>query len=201
MLRRGCVLRSGHGDLFPTSKAAAHLDVAWVMWREVPHAPGKGHCYADFTTPAHHSPYQALSPEVHERKVISTVGASAHELHHCTTERPSDAAIAATIAGVASALDTHHHRKTNDTPMARANIAAKRAAEERAKTRDFMAHKRTPLMQRPPQTFPKESQSYSFMEDRVNQLRKIENSNQNGYVRDYMPWEAKPPPPPPPQKK
>ncbi|CBZ25549.1 conserved hypothetical protein [Leishmania mexicana MHOM/GT/2001/U1103] len=200
MLRRCLLLRSGHGDLFPTSKAAAHLTPDWVMSRKVPQAPGKGRCYADFTTPEHHSKFQMIVPETHEVKVISTHNPSSAEVHHCATKRPSAASVAATIAGVKSALDTHHP-KTNDTPMARANIAAKLAAEQRAKTRDFMAHKRG-LMKRDHKYIPTVDypSSQFYIEDRVNKLRKIENSNPNGYVQERMPWETPPPSPAPPQK-
>ena len=202
MLRRAFILRSGHGDLFPTSKAAAHLNQTLVMDRQVPHAPGKGHCYAEFCTPATHSKFQVNSPEVHEVRVISTRSPFKKELHHCVTVRPSEASIEATLVGVNSELD-HHHKKTNDTPLARANIAAKLAAEHHAKTRDFMAHKRTPLARsaKYANTIDYPSSQF-FIEERVNRLRKIENMNQNGYVREYMPWEPKPaPPPPPPPKK
>lgn len=196
MLRRCFVLRSGHGDLFPTSKAAAHLNQSWVMGREVPHAPGKGHCYATFCTPEVHNKFQLHTAEAHEVKVISTRNPSAKELHHCATVRPSEAAIAATLAGVSG--DLSHHKKTNETPMARANIAAKKAAEHTAMTRDFMAHKRTPLERsaKYANTIDYPSSQF-FIEERVNRLRKLENTNQNGYVKEYMPWEPKPPPPPP----
>lgn len=201
MLRRCPIFRSGHGDLFPTSKAAAHLNQTWVMSRDVPPAPGKGHCYADFCTPAVQGKFQLNSPEVHTTKVISTRSLCKKELHHCVTQRPSEASIEATLAGVKSELD-HHHKKTNETPMARANIAAKLAAEHHAKTRDFMAHKRTPLERSAKYAntidYPA---SQFFIEDRVNQLRKLENANPNGYVREYMPWEPKPAPPPPPSSK
>ncbi|KAK7198350.1 hypothetical protein NESM_000794100 [Novymonas esmeraldas] len=201
MLRRGALLRSGHGDLFPTSKAAAHLTPQWIMSREVPHAPGKGHCYADFTTPAHHNKFQVSGAETHERKIISTVNASAAELHHCTTRRPSAAAVAATVAGVHSALDTHHP-KTNDTPMARATIAAKQAAEELAKTRDFMAHKRGPTQRAFKEPATADCMTTKiYIEDRVNKLRKMENANQNGYVREHMPYLPNPPPAPAPPRK
>ncbi|CAM38017.1 conserved hypothetical protein [Leishmania braziliensis MHOM/BR/75/M2904] len=192
MLRRCFLLCSGHGDLFPTSKAAAHLNPEWVMCREVRHAPGKGKCYADFTTPEHHSKFQMIGPATHEVKVISTHNPSLVEMHHCVTKRPSAASVAATVAGVKNTLDTHRP-KTNDTPIARANIAAKLAAEELAKTRDFMAHKRGP-MERNPKHVPTVAypSSQFYIEDRASKLRKIENSNPNGYVREYMPWETKP---------
>ncbi|KAG5508002.1 hypothetical protein GH5_07055 [Leishmania sp. Ghana 2012 LV757] len=200
MMRRCMLLRSGHGDLFPTSKAAAHLDPEWVMSRVVPRAPGKGRCYADFTTPEHRGKFQMISPEVHRVKVISIDSPPAAEMQHCATKWPSAASIAATAAGVKRALDAHRP-KTNDTPMARANIAAKRAAEELAKTRDFMAHKRVPT-QRNPKHVPTVdcTSSQGYIEDRVNKLRKMENTNPNGYVREYMPWGAKPPAPAPPKK-
>lgn len=196
MLRRCFLLRSGHGDLFPTSKAAAHLEIPWVMSREVPHAPGKNHCYADFTTPEHHSKFQLLTPEAHETKIIPTRNASKHDLHHCVTKRPSEAAINATLAGVSG--DLSHHKKTNETPMARANIAAKKAAEHLAMTRDFMAHKRNPVEITGKYARVTEYPASQFyIEERVNRMRKMENTNQNGYVREDIPWHPKPTPPPP----
>ncbi|KAG5507576.1 hypothetical protein JKF63_06525 [Porcisia hertigi] len=199
MLRHCLLLRSGHGELFPTSKTAAHLVPKWVMSREVPHAPGKGHCYAEFTTPEHRSMFQMIRPETHEVRRISTHNPSTAEMHHCTTKRLSAASVAATVAGVSNALDSRHP-KTNDTPMARANIAAKTAAEELAKTRDFMAHKRGP-MQRNQKYLPTVEylSSQFYIEDRANKLRKIENANPNGYVREYMPWGTKPSASPPPK--
>ncbi|GET87750.1 hypothetical protein, conserved [Leishmania tarentolae] len=200
MLRRCFLLRSGHGDLFPTTKEAAHLAQNWIMSREVPHAPGKGRCYADFTTPEYHSKFQMITPEIHEVRVISTDNASSEKTQHCTTKRPSASSVMATVAGVKNALDTHYP-KTNDTPMARANIAAKLAAEQHAKTRDFMEHKRVLIQHSSKYTTTTDYPSSQFyIEDRANKLRKIENSNPNGYVQEDMPWETKPPSAAPPQK-
>ncbi|KPA78496.1 hypothetical protein ABB37_06110 [Leptomonas pyrrhocoris] len=202
MLRRCCIVRSGHGDLFPTSKAAAHLNLPFVMGREVPPPPGKDRCYAEFCTPEVHRKFQTNAPEVHAVKAVSTRSPFKKELHHCATERPSEASIEATLAGVSGALN-HHHTKTNETPMARANIAAKLAAERHAKTRDFMEHKRTPR-ERSAKYAGENAIEYPaaqfFVEERVNRLRKMENTNPSGFVREYMLWEPKPPPPPPPKK-
>ncbi|KAG5481011.1 hypothetical protein LSCM1_06686 [Leishmania martiniquensis] len=188
MLRRCAFLRSGHGDLFPTSKAAAHLTPEWVMDRSIPRAPGKGRRYAGFKTPEHHSKFQMILPETHTVKAISIDGPSSAEGHHCARIQPSAASVAATVAGVKRALDAHHP-KTNDTPMARANIAAKHAAEELAKTRDFMAHKRAPTQYNPKYVPVVDcTSSLGYIEDRVNKLRKIENSNPNGHLNEHIPW-------------
>ncbi|KPI84733.1 hypothetical protein ABL78_6226 [Leptomonas seymouri] len=201
MLRRCWICRSGHGDFFPTSKAAAHLHQAWVMRREVPRAPGNGHCYAEFCKPQTHSKFQLNTSAVHEVKIISTRRPLEKELHHCVTARPSEAAIEATLVGVNRELN-HHRKKTNETPMARANIAAKLSAEHNAKTRDFMAHKRTPLQRSAKYANAIDYPSSQFyIEDRVNQLRKIENPNPSGYVKEYRPWDPKPAPPSPPPPK
>lgn len=196
MLRRSIVCRSGHGDLFPTSKAAAHLTPEWVMSRPTPLPPGKGKRYASFTTPEVYGKYQMVKPEYHEVKAVPVHHPAPHDIQHCDVRPFSSQSIAATVAGVSSELG--HQRKTNENPVAQSNIAAQAAAEQRMKTRDYMEHKRSPMKRNPrfelKIAYP-ESQNY--IEDRVNRLRKIENSNPNGYQKEWMPWEEKPPAPAP----
>lgn len=191
MLNRTRLFLSGHGDLFPTSKSAAHLTPRWVLNRPVPPRPGKGECYASFTYPQHHSRYQFVRPEMHETKVVP-IGEVAG-MHYCVTQRPSEHAARAAVAGVTAEM-SHKVAKTNDTPLARATIAAKAASEELAMTRDW--HSRLPPLQ------PKKG--YEVLADYCEAERDVElntldccmgtgGSNPSGHSKKWFAHEYNPP--------
>ncbi|CCW61225.1 unnamed protein product [Phytomonas sp. EM1] len=193
-------LSGGHGDLFPNTKAAAHLTPQWVLSRTTPPAPGAGHCYASFTYPEKHSKFQGFQPEIHESKVVSMHATGS--LPHCTTKRPSLKVCGAFVEGTKAALDGKNV-KTNNTPMARANIEAKEQAERMVKTREF-APSQEPMAFREGYTpFADLLECCEFIDKRTNALRKIEDRNSNGYTKEWIPFELNPrpkPTPPPPKK-
>ncbi|EPY27667.1 hypothetical protein STCU_05636 [Strigomonas culicis] len=185
-------LGGGHGDLFPTSKEAAHLTPTWVMQREVPHAPGKGKRYVRTTAPEHFNKFQLHTPPTHEVATM-TIGQAAP--HHCHTRLPSSSAVAHTVAGTHHALDTHH-KKNFDNAVARGNIAEKAESERLMTERDFTAG------QRPARVAPGYEHTIDVVElneywdQRVSTVgrRMPEAANPNGWTKEFMPWEKKPKP-------
>lgn len=196
MNRTRLFLSGGHGDLFPTTKAAAHLTPRWVLAREVPHAPGKGKVYASFTYPGHHNKYQLFTPEMHERKAVPITEAQ-KGLHYCTTQFPSASAAQAAQAGVAKGM-SHKNHKTNDTPIAKANISAKKASEDYAMTRDFRSHLPTPPVKKGFEPHADFYEAESYITKRTASYIKLDNDNKLGWTKEWFPQEVNPPPKPAP---
>ncbi|RNF09534.1 uncharacterized protein Tco025E_06960 [Trypanosoma conorhini] len=192
MLRR--TLRrfsSGGGELFPTSKPAAHLVPAWVTERHVPPPPGRGKCYVEVTRPPGHYKWQATQPEVHAVALAQVDATSSPQ--EATVRRPSRNTVASTLAGVNGALG--RKVKSAENSIAMANIAAQRRSEARMKTRDYAEHQH-PARFRPGWEAKTDVVELSeWMYTRIHNHRKLHNDNRNGYEKEHMIWGAKPAPP------
>lgn len=197
MRRTSLVLSGGHGDLFPTSKAAAHLAPRWVLSREVPPAPGKGMVYASFTYPEHHNKFQLHTPEMHERRAVPIAEAQS-AMRYCTSTFLSASAAKQFVAGVHSSL-SHKNKKTNDTALAKANIEAKRASEQLAMT--GVPHASAPPSPPVKRGFERHAdfdESTHYMETRTASYNKLLNDNKAGWTKEWFPHEVNPPPKPAP---
>ncbi|EAN78762.1 hypothetical protein, conserved [Trypanosoma brucei brucei TREU927] len=187
-------LGGGGGELFPTSKAAAHLEPQWVMERRPPPPPGPGKCYVTVhkTGTKSGSKWQLLQPHIHTLEVISMDSPPPHKLD---VPRPTARAAASFVAGVKSSLEHARKQTTSVSGIAAANIAEKKRCEARMKTRDYAEGKR-PVRERPGWEATTDVVELSeWLHKRVNDHRKIVSDNSNGYEREYTPWEKKPVPP------
>ncbi|KEG15090.1 hypothetical protein DQ04_00191140 [Trypanosoma grayi] len=191
MLRRTMWrLGGGGGDLFPTTKEAAHLTPSWVMARHPPPPPGQGKCYVSTTRPAVRSKWQLTVPEVH---TLTVAQLDAPTPRNAVLPRPSGRVVKAALNGVNSALS--HKPKPSLSGIAAVNIAAKKYSEARMKTRDYAEHQRPARL---PPGWERTSDVVNLSEwmyKRIHDHRKCVSDNKNGYEKEYMFWEAKPAPP------
>ncbi|CCW69187.1 unnamed protein product [Phytomonas sp. Hart1] len=190
----------GHGDLFPNTKTAAHLSPSWVLSRPPPPAPRAGHCYVNFTHPEKHGKFQFITPEIHETKEVPIHAATG--LRNCTTQRPSLRNCVAFLEGTKAALDWKNV-KTNNTPMAQTNIQEKVDGERFVKTREFHPRDLKVPFRLGYEPSIDITECNDIIDKRTNALRKVEDQNRNGYMKEWIPFELNPPPkpaPPPPKK-
>ncbi|EPY26734.1 hypothetical protein AGDE_11119 [Angomonas deanei] len=199
MFRKTIQRLSGHGDLFPTSKEAAHLAPEWVLSRTPPPPPGPGKRYVSTTQPERFNQYQLHTAEVHNDRVLMQIGHAPPA--HCTTPVPSNTSVAHSLGGVNAYLRGYHHAKDFSSPIARANIAEKEQSEKFAKTRTFTEHQR-PARDRPgwERTIDMTAMN-EYFGDRTCMLKTVD-VNPKGPTKEWFPFEKKPAPatPPPPKK-
>ncbi|PWV21482.1 hypothetical protein C3747_2g110 [Trypanosoma cruzi] len=179
---------AGGGDLFPTSKKAAHLEPSWMMERQVPPPPGRGKCYVDVTRPSVRSKWQATQPEVHA--VALTQMDAPCSLQDLAIRRPSRRSVATTLAGVNGVLS--HKPKTAENNIAMANIAEKKRSEFRMKTRDYTGHKQPARFRTGWETKTDVVELSEWMYTRIHNHRKLHNDNRKGYEKEKMIWETAP---------
>ncbi|ESL09918.1 hypothetical protein TRSC58_02355 [Trypanosoma rangeli SC58] len=178
---------SGGGELFPTSKQAAHLTPSWLTERHVPSPPGLGKCYVEVTRPPRHYKWQATQPEVHVVTVAQMDAPAAPQ--NASVRRPSQRTVASTLAGVNGALS--HKVKSFENSIAVANVEAQKCSESRMKTRDYAEHQQ-PARVRPGWESTTDIVELSeWMYTRIHNHRKLHNDNSRGYEKEDMIWEAK----------
>nr|CCC94396.1 unnamed protein product [Trypanosoma congolense IL3000] len=182
-------LGGGGGEMFPTSKAAAHLEPQWLMGRHPPPPPGRGKCYVTVHKSGNssHCKWQLLRPDFH---TVETVVMDAPTHHNLDIPRPSPRVAAAYVAGVQASLCDHKGTKVSG--VAAANIAEKERSEARMKTRDYAENKRPVPQHANWEATTDVTELSEWIHKRVNDHRKIVNDNQNGYEREFMVWEKRP---------
>lgn len=212
MLRRSTRwLGGGHGDAFPTSKAAAHLDFKWVMSRSPRPAPPPGFCDVEYAHPPAPPKFSFTSPVVcSEGQIPVKVDGVPRG---CVTQRPSPATIDCLVHGtyLELAFQSSSSDETSETSfsssssslghvlprrsgVAMANIVEKARSEERMKNRRYDEFQR-PVRYAPhmvPTTDIMVCQEY--VDIRVNDIgKRVVDSNRLGYQPEYVPWNLSPP--------
>lgn len=222
MLRNSLRRLSGHGDLFPTNKEAAHLAPRWVLSREVPHAPGKGKTYVRHEHPQtsskfqlHAAPYSTASTVPLEKSFVTEQhsGNDHHHNHHHhhddhhgghAPQGLSPAAVVKTLQGIHGELDSHH--TAGRSKVAQENIREKEEGELAVTQRDpfDLGHKPDVrnLACYKQQKYDQVEASAALEVRTSNLSHKMrEGDNANGWFKEWMPWEDKPPAPPAGDKK
>lgn len=191
MLRLSVVLRGGgHCDLFPTSKAAAHLNPDWVLSRPVPPAPGKGKCIVQCHRQGSCGNFQLGRPPAHWTSTASLLHSSQGAVVHCSAVGSPSRRVQYIIQGVEQALAPPH--KSREHSVANANQQERDESVRRMQNSKFLMPKApAPVAPGWERTIDPE-QLRESMEERTCGCCKLQNDNRNGFYKEWFVWEKKP---------